>query len=425
MARRKKGSVPGLRHHKPSGKAVVTLSGQDFYCGTWGTKTALAEYDKQVSEWLARGRRALVDEQERGETTIVELLAAYKRFAESYYRKNGKVTNEVTALLSAAKVVKQMYGREPANDFGPLKLQAVQQAMIRLAWGRKHINKQVGRIVRIFAWGVSQELVRADVAQALREVKGLHKGRTEARESSPVLPVEESIVNATIDHLPPIVADMVRLQRLTGCRPEEVCLIRPCDVDTSGAVWSYRPESHKTAHHGRERVIFIGPRGQDVLRPYLLRDKASYCFCPAEGERKRRELAHEARVTPLHYGNRPGSNKSNKPKRPAGERYTTGSYRRAIHRACELAFMMPAELRKRPKDETAEHKAERLAKARQWRDRHCWAPNQLRHSAATEIRKRFGLEAAQVTLGHAAADVTQVYAERDMQKAAEVMALVG
>jgi site-specific recombinase XerC len=42
-----------------------------------------------------------------------------------------------------------------------------------------------------------------------------------------------------------------------------------------------------------------------------------------------------------------------------------------------------------------------------------WHPNQLRHSAGTEIRKRYDLEAAQVVLGHSRADVTQVYAQRD------------
>ncbi len=55
----------------------------------------------------------------------------------------------------------------------------------------------------------------------------------------------------------------------------------------------------------------------------------------------------------------------------------------------------------------------------------CWAPNRLRHSAATDIRKRFGLEAAQILLGHAKADVTQIYAERDMSKAREIVREVG
>ena len=44
---------------------------------------------------------------------------------------------------------------------------------------------------------------------------------------------------------------------------------------------------------------------------------------------------------------------------------------------------------------------------------------------ATEVRKTFGLEAAQVVAGHANADITQVYAERDLDKAAKAIAAVG
>jgi site-specific recombinase XerD len=54
-----------------------------------------------------------------------------------------------------------------------------------------------------------------------------------------------------------------------------------------------------------------------------------------------------------------------------------------------------------------------------------WHVNQLRHAAATQIRHEFGLEAAQVILGHAKADVTQVYAERDAALAAEIMRKIG
>jgi hypothetical protein len=50
---------------------------------------------------------------------------------------------------------------------------------------------------------------------------------------------------------------------------------------------------------------------------------------------------------------------------------------------------------------------------------------QLRHTAATAIRARHGLEASQVVLGHAKADVTQLYAERDLSKAHAVMAEIG
>jgi integrase len=79
------------------------------------------------------------------------------------------------------------------------------------------------------------------------------------------MPVADEITHATLEHLPDVVADMVRLQRLTGMRPAEVCIVRPCDIDQSNDVWAYRPESHKTEHHGRERAIPVGSRGQEIL----------------------------------------------------------------------------------------------------------------------------------------------------------------
>ena len=45
-----------------------------------------------------------------------------------------------------------------------------------------------------------------------------------------------------------------------------------------------------------------------------------------------------------------------------------------------------------------------------------WALNQLRHSRATDICSKFGLEAIQVILGDSQADTTQIYAERANRK---------
>ena len=54
-----------------------------------------------------------------------------------------------------------------------------------------------------------------------------------------------------------------------------------------------------------------------------------------------------------------------------------------------------------------------------------WHPHQLRHTRATEVRKTYGLEAAQVSLGHAQAKVTEVYAKRDLILASKVAAEIG
>jgi len=60
-----------------------------------------------------------------------------------------------------------------------------------------------------------------------------------------------------------------------------------------------------------------------------------------------------------------------------------------------------------------------------WQKAHRWHPHQLRHNAATELRKEFGIEAARIILGHRSAAITEVYAEKDEQQAVEAMAQVG
>jgi site-specific recombinase XerD len=56
---------------------------------------------------------------------------------------------------------------------------------------------------------------------------------------------------------------------------------------------------------------------------------------------------------------------------------------------------------------------------------HRWHPHQLRHNAATELRKGFGLEAARIILGHHSSAVTEIYAEEDRQKAVDAIMRVG
>ncbi len=205
--------------------------------------------------------------------TISMLVKAYRDFADGYYVKDGQQTGAIFGVRVALRFLRQSYGHTAAAEFGPLALKALRQRMVDADHSRRYVNDNVDRIRRCFKWAVSQELIPASVYQALATVPGLRRGRTEAREAAPIRPVDEATVDATLAHLRPVVADMVRFQRLTGCRPAEVCIIRPCDVDTSGETWRYVPESHKTEHHGRERVIFIGPKAQDILRPYLLRYK--------------------------------------------------------------------------------------------------------------------------------------------------------
>lgn len=166
----------------------------------------------------------------------------------------------------------------------------VRPAMIDAGHSRKHINKNIDRLRRMFKWAAAEELISASVPQSLGMVAGLRCGRTEARETDPIVPVDYETVAATIQHLPEVVADMVRLQRLTGMRLQEICSIRLCNIDRTGEVWIYVPDVHKTEHHGRKRRVFIGPKGQVVLLRYLARD--------ARGNECRRALADRGIAIP-------------------------------------------------------------------------------------------------------------------------------
>ncbi len=421
-------AVPKYRRHRASGQAIVTLAGRDHYLGKFGSKASRMLYDRLIAEYLSSGRRASGLEQEAG-ITVVEVLAAFWKHAKVYYVKNGQPTSENSAYRVIIRDVRRLYGDVEAAEFGPKALKAVRQTWLDRGQKRTTINNNVRKLVRIFRWAAAEELIPSSIFETLRTVPGLRKGRSEASEPDPVRPISMEIVQQTMIHLMPIVQDMIRLQLLTGMRPGEVCKLRPIDIVRAQDVWEYRPATHKTDYHGRDRIVFIGPEAQALLAAYLLRDSHLHCFSPQENVRDWLKVKNQSRVTPLSCGNGRGKGSSKKCKRAPSGCYSSSSYRRAVHRACDRAFPPPVELAQED-GETQKDWLTRIGESgvkalKAWQSKQRWSPNQLRHTAATNIRRDFGLEAAQVILGHAAADVTQVYAERDSEKAREVMKQIG
>jgi integrase len=408
---------PSYRRHKPSNRAVVTLNGVDHYLGPWNSPESKREYDRLIGEWLARGKSQpeTKADPEKPETTVEELVLAYWKHAKTHYRgANGKPTQETENIHDALKPLRRFYGHTLARDFGPLALRALRDAMVRSGrLARTTINSRINRIRRAFKWAASVEMIPATVHEALRTVEGLQRGRTEAREPDPVEPVALEVVEATLPYLPRPVAAMVRLQLLTGCRAGEVEIMRGCDLTPGELLWEYRPASHKGTWRGKTRVIPLGPRAVEIVREFLRADTSAFLFDP-------REVANPHLVA-----------RTNK-------RYHRRSYDQAIARACDRAFPHPTlvELRAAVKAtplggrrkawaKVRQWEREHAAELAQWRDDHRWSPLQLRHTAATAIRAQYGLESAQVVLGHAKADVTQLYADRDLAKARAIAAEIG
>ena len=420
--KKKASSVPPFRVHKAARQGYVVIDGRRAYLGRFDLPATKQRCDRLIAEWPAAGQSMPVSPTE---ITIVDLAARIWEHVETNYGgPDGTRGGEVEQFATALRPLEELYGDTNAVEFGPLALKAVRERMIALDWCRSQVNKHVNRVRHLFKWAVENELLPPSVYHGLQAVSGLRRGRSGARESQPVRPVPDSIVEQTIRHCTPTVAAMIRLQQLTGMRPGEVCMMRTADLDTSGKVWTYKPQDHKTAYLGRERVIFLGPKAQAVVKPFMRTDLQAFLFSPAQAATECRERKHAEQVTPLSCGNKPGSNVQRRPKKTPGNQYDVNSYRNAIEFACVRAFPAaePEGLKFR---ERAAWRREHSAELKRWRREQNWNPHRLRHSFATHVRREHGLEAAQVLLGHAAADVTQIYAEPDTAKAAAVALKIG
>ncbi len=385
--------VPRLHRHKATGQAYVEIRGRRFYLGRFDAPDAEERYRRFVAEYATfkaappRPGDAL---------TVNELIALYWRhLCDTYRDVDGKPSREAQSFRHALKHVRELYGASWAREFGPLKLKAVRERMISLGWTRGHVNQQVRRSTRMFRWAAENELLDGERYHALRAIEPLRFGRTEAPEGKRVAPPPIAHVDAALARMPRPVAAVARLQILTGARPGELLGMRPADVERSGDVWTYRPRDHKTKRLGHAREIFLGPRAQGVLAPFLERPADAFCFSPREAMEEWRAARHAARKTPASCGNVPGSNKKRRPRKTPGERYGREAYWWAVARACDAAEV--------PR----------------------WHPHQLRHLAGTEFRARFGPDAARALLGHRSLRATEIYAEVDAEKAKAAMLEVG
>lgn len=398
--------IPAYRMHRPTGQAVVRLDGKDHYLGKYGTPESHEKYARVTAEWRDGRVVGASARKSRRPMTLRELYGDFfKRRVSTYYVKDGRPTGQGRNIDRFLRPVLELYGSGPASSFGPLDLKTARTRMVDMGWSRKVVNQAIGQVRLFFKWAVSEELYPAEKLVALRAVEPLLKGRTHARELPPVKPVPVEMVEAVLPHLSAQVRAMVELQLLTAARPGEVRQLRPMDVDRSGDVWAYTPESHKSQHRDKSRVILIGPKGQAVLAPWLHREPDAYCFQPGQVSR----IYADGSAMP-------GYSRS-----VAGRPFTVQSYALAITYHCARAWPHPTLGKVSRRKLTPEQKAEKL----DWDRKHRWHPNQLRHTAATAIRRFKDAEAAQTLLGHSRPDTTLIYAEADLDKARAVIREIG
>lgn len=410
--------VPSYRRHV-TGQAVVRLNGHDYYLGKHGTEASKKEYDRLIADWLRDRGQPPALPPASGDVTVKQVLAAFLIFAQREYVKCGRpVDGQLAVIRSAFRPLVRRYGSLPVAQFGKRELKQVRTDMIEAPcagcagtgkrkesicgrcggtghrpWTRGYINKCIAVIRHAWRWASEEELIQDHLWHSLAVVRHLKRGRQGVRpDPEPVGPVPDDTVKKTLEHAPPVVADLLRVQRLALMRPCEARGMRTEDIDRSGrlpdgtvlaGLWVYivADEFNKLAHLGIRRVVLLGPKAQAVLAPYLARRPAGFLFSPAESAR--RWLEDRGRAQAAGH------------KRPPGEHYTKRSLNHAVDRACRRAGVPH------------------------------WSPGQLRHSGATEVRELEDLQTAGDLMGHSSLETSKRYAAMKLQRAAEVARRIG
>ena len=388
--------IPKYRKQTGRNFAFVEYQGQRHRLpGEYNSKKSKQAY----AEFLAEISQDKTPEVITDKVTLLQLCSSFLDWAEvNHTQKEYQHYSRLTEVLGGSNFIGLR-----VSSIGPNIYRQIQQFLVDYRpkqkkglrkpperWSRQYVNRQMDKLKDIFQWAVSIETVGPEHLLALDTVPPLKKNRTTAPEAKKVKPVDYSPVYRTIEFAGPVVGAMIELQLVTGMRPGNVCRICPAEIiDRHKKIWTFRPIAHKSEWRGIILSIPIGPQTQEIIKPFLDRPEEQPFFSPQESEAWRRlESGHKCTG---NFGR-------------VGTTYNTGSYNHAVKTAIQRANKSAEE----------QGKPELIIKP--------WSPGQLRHTVATEIRAKYGLEAAQVLLGHASADVTQIYAERNWKLAVQVAA---
>lgn len=381
-------SPPKMR--TSGGYACVYLNGKRIRLGKKDSEEARKNYLQFLSEWA--NLQAAAGVSRTGRATVDELALAFL-----CYKKGKCGESDYGNYRTALEAVIQIYSGTLVSDFGCNKLDTVRNQFVERGYSRGHCNKLTGLIKTAFSWGVNKEIVPASVYQTLRCLKPLMKGQTDAHEGDEVEAVPDEVVLQTLPYLPPIIADMVKVQRLAAMRPNEVCRMKVGEITKMADVWIYNPPIHKNTWRGHEKHVPLGKEEQAILAPRMAEKKPTDpVFSPLEAileHQKQRAESRKTKVQPSQL-KRKKRNAAN-PRYKAGTHYKPKSYAQAIARAIEAAN------RTLPDDEKIPH----------------WTPYQLRHTGITEIALQHDLETAKAIAGQKSLKVTQGYFHGDVRLA--------
>jgi integrase len=392
-----------------SGQARLVIQGRTHYLGVFGSPRSHDEYRRLLAQWqVARGDAGAVPPVRPGECATVEacVALAWEDAQARFRRPDGSTSRELFSTWYALRPLQVHFGSVPVREFGTGVLKAYRRLLLagyddpergrQKPSCRQVVNRHVVRVRTCVRRLELDGKVPEGTWGRLRALGPLSRGEDGCREGRKVRPPDVLDLLAAWCFLPPGPRALVLVHLHTGARPSELLGLRASDLTRPrrGAVWRADLEHHKTAHQGKSRSLFLGPRSQAALSAVLAgAAPGDYLFSPRRSETLRsasRRARRRTKVQPSQVRRRGAASR-------AGDRYSVLGYRQALARACARAGVPPV------------------------------TPYAIRHLAATRIaaHPEGGDDLARIVLGHSLPGVTGNYVADDLRRAEAWMAKYG
>lgn len=348
---------PAYRLHKGSGQARVRLNGEEIYLGKFGTPESQAKYAQLIAEYNSS---SIVDGSKpvtlADNLTIAELVLGFLTFAKTYYCKNGKVTDEYDCIKSAVKPLIALYGTEQIHQ----------------------VNGQ-GGFGPLKLKAVRQSMIdgktmcRGYINKSIGRIRRCFRwGVSEELVQPEVL--------LRLESLGPLLAGR--------CDAVDHPTRRPVPEEHIAQV---RLEVKEVTRDILDLILLSGARpGELTMLKNEMIDRSGEIWLAKLADHK---TVHHGKERVLVFGPRAQlilrKYVSDRPhaKLFGIARATVGNH---VTAACDKL--------KLPR----------------------WSPHWLRHNAGSRLREEFGLDVAQVMLGHSKASMTELYAHLNLKKAVAV-----
>lgn len=389
------------RPHRGSGQARITITEatgrRDVWLGPHGSDESWDRYREELARWQTARAGGSVPPPAAGQVlTVEQLIYRWLVHAKAECSERGR---EYAQHKLAIAPLKRLFGSLPVGGFTAPRLEELRTAMVSGSWMtseeqeryrkrglpiglcRTTANRRIVRIRTMWGWAESKGLAPPGSYHHLLSLKGIKRKAQGVRHPVKRRPATEADIHRVLPLIQPHwkrrpVAAMLQLQWLTGCRSQDVRIMRTADIDQVGVdaggvrVWLYRPHLDKGDwRDGAEeapRIIPLGPAAQQLLADWLLPDQPeAYLFRP-RGRRDR------------------------------GLPYAAGHYAQCVRRAARRAGLP-------------------------WLQPYC-----ARHGFRVRVSRELNLESARAAMGHASASMTAQYAHgQDVAIAANVARLMG